>query len=53
MLYGIYEVGKREVFVFMGERTYQRAYFFDIYKANEICANMNANENKYEVRRIA
>ena len=52
-MYGIYEVGTRSVFVFMGQTTYIRAYFFDLNEAMEVCDKMNANGNRrYEVREV-
>lgn len=53
LFYGIYEIGKNEVYVFMDETTYQRAYFNHRSEADRICAIMNANGNRrYEVREI-
>ena len=52
-MYGIYEIGTASVFVFMGETTYHKAYFFDHKEATEVCNKMNANGNRlYEVREV-
>lgn len=54
-MYGIYEVGSNEVYVFMGQTTYHKAYFFDLEEACEVCASMNKDSNgkrHYEVREV-
>ena len=54
-MYGIYEVNSNQVYVFMGQTTYVKAYFFDLEKACEVCANMNKDANgrhHYEVREV-
>jgi hypothetical protein len=54
--YGIYEVGKDSVYVFMDENTYHRAYFSDRNEAEEICKQMNMMSDvlrcHFEVREI-
>ena len=52
-MYGIYEVNGNDVFVFMTETRYQRAYFFDRKEAETVCKLMNENSRyKYEVREM-
>ena len=54
MLYGIYEKGKQNVFVFMTDipsRPYQLAIYIDKQEADKVCMDMNKDSKRiYEVR---
>ena len=47
-LYGIYRTDQKSVFVFQGNWHYIRAYYFDKAEAEEICAKMNLQSDKYK-----